>query len=93
MNAAPIRLTGVLGFATVAAALARLDKGAVDSIDLSAVSHIDSAGLALLLELKRRSSSQGDRLEIKGASTQVCELAEFFGLEPMLNLRATRPPA
>jgi anti-anti-sigma factor len=93
MSAAPIQLSGVLGFATVADALARLGSGAAGVVDLSAVSHIDSAGLALLLELKRRSVTLGERLVIRGASAQVCELADFFGLEPVLDLRSQAPAA
>jgi phospholipid transport system transporter-binding protein len=80
-------LEGELSFATVPRLLQRADSlldGGV--LDLSRVSRVDSAGLALLLELSRRSRSRGTRLGIRGMNPQILSLTGFFGLDKVLNL-------
>lgn len=58
-------------------------------LDLSAVPTMDSAGLQLLILLKREVQEQGKRLTIVGHSTAVqqildfCNLASTFG-DPMV---------
>lgn len=85
-------LDGELNFATVPAWLPRLDTlAAAGRVDLSRVSRVDSAGLALLLELRRRCQARGVELHIVGAGEQVLTLARFFGLEKILNFE--REPA
>ena len=54
-------------------------------LDLSGVSNADSAGLALLLELSRRSKAKGLHLSIRGANEQIMQLARFFGLDQILH--------
>jgi len=79
-------LEGELSFSSVPGLLQRADTlldGGV--LDLSRVSRVDSAGLALLLELSRRSQSRGTRLRIRGADPQILRLAGFFGLDNVLN--------
>ncbi|MGH8460843.1 MAG: STAS domain-containing protein [Stenotrophobium sp.] len=77
-------LSGELRFATVAAALAQA--GGADTLDLTSVTRADSAGIALLLELRRRASKRGHALRISGANSQVRGLIRFFGLENILEL-------
>lgn len=77
---------GELNFDTVTGWLERADAlVSAGQVDLSGVSRADSAGLALLLELKRRSQAAGRALRIVGANAQVLGLARFFGLEQILD--------
>ncbi len=89
MNAATVqgRLEGTLGFARVPQLLAQA-QAAVDAdgvLDLGGVSHADSAGLALLLDLSRRCKTRGQTLRIRGAQPQLLQLAHFFGLDRILH--------
>ena len=59
---------------------------AAGSLDLSGVMRVDSAGLALLLELTRRARAGKRELRITGANAQVRSLLEFFELESALTL-------
>ena len=79
-------LQGALGFAQVPRLLAQaqtLSAGGV--LDLAGVTHADSAGLALLLELSRHCKTGGGNLSIRGASPQILQLAHFFGLDQILH--------
>lgn len=88
MSAAPRMLRGALAFPTVVTILATLESEGIAEIDLAEVSHIDSAGLSLLLELARRARRSGRVLTIHRAPPQVRELAAFFGVSQMLGLGA-----
>lgn len=80
-------LSGHLGFAEVGGHLAKLDAlCAAGTVDLSAVTQVDSAGLSLLLELRRRAQRQGKELQLTNAPAQLLELARFFKLETALKL-------
>jgi phospholipid transport system transporter-binding protein len=86
-------LTGELSFGTVAAELAKLRDAAhsgagVFELDLSGVTRVDSAGLALLLELARLARAAGRELRLTGAPEQLRRLAGFFALSPLLALPA-----
>ena len=79
-------LEGEPSFASVPGLLRQAEALAGGGVlDLSRVSRVDSAGLALLLELSRRSRQRGARLVLRGADPQVLRLAAFFGLEKVLN--------
>jgi len=86
-------LSGELGFAQVPAALAAA-RAAIDQdtgsgpleLDLSGVTRVDSAGLALLLELARRARERGRELRCVRAPEQLRRLAEFFGISSLLAL-------
>lgn len=69
---------GLIGAATRLAA-----NGA---LDLSTVTRADSAGLALLLELKRRARRNGATLTLIGAPPQLLGLARFFSVSSLLDL-------
>lgn len=80
-------LSGRLGFADVGGWLGKIDAlASLDTVDLSQVQQVDSAGLALLLEMTRRAQRRGVELKIIGASAQVREMVAFFGLGKMLRL-------
>ena len=85
-----MQLSGELTFANALAALdgARAQAGAPGplELDLSRVTRVDSAGLALLLELARLARSAGRELRCTHAPEQLRRLAEFFGLSQLLAL-------
>ena len=87
---APLR--GPLTFKTAPPALdelaARLERGGALTVDLQAVDYVDSAGLALLLELTRRAKSEGATLRLTGASEQLRRLTKFFGIDALLPFAA-----
>lgn len=78
-----------LAFDTVMSDLSRLHllmRGAQAEcvcIDLSGVSHCDSAGLAFLIEAKRLCDRNGKSLKIQSAPDQVRALAEFCGVQAL----------
>lgn len=86
-------LAGELSFAQVPAALERA-RAAIESgdgpieLDLSGVTRVDSAGLALLLELARLARRRNRELRCTRAPEQLRRLADFFGLSPLLALSA-----
>jgi phospholipid transport system transporter-binding protein len=59
---------------------------AAGTLDLSAVTRIDSAGLALLLDLIRQGRRSGVPVIFSGAPPQVVGLAHFFTVAPLLGL-------
>jgi len=59
------------------------------TLDLSGISHADSAGLAFLLELTRRARAAGMPLKLIGLPPQLRSLVSFFELEPLLPLSET----
>lgn len=80
-------LEGELSFATVRGWLAQSERLlAGERLDLSAVTRIDSAGAALLLELTRRAARTGRELRFVGASPQVRGLLEFLQIDRVLPL-------
>lgn len=88
-TAANARIEGALGFSRVSAVLADSDRlVASGTLDLSAVSTIDSAGISLLLELSRRAGEAGKSLRIAGAGPQIRSLAEFFKVDTLLQFAA-----
>lgn len=84
-------LSGELTFANATRVLSGARKeveggsGPVE-LDLSAVTRVDSAGLALLLELAREAREARRELRCKRAPEQLRKLAEFFGLTSLLSL-------
>ncbi len=85
MTTAQGMLQGPLGFAQVPQLLPQAESlGAGGVLDLSGVDQVDSAGLALLLELSRRCKAKGGNLKIRGARPQVVRLAQFFGIDQIL---------
>lgn len=62
----------------------RSARAAVLRLDLSGVSEIDSAGLQLLLLLRKSAAAEGGALCITSASAAVRELLEFCNLGALL---------
>lgn len=80
-------LSGELSLPRMADWLPRIDRlASAGSLDLSGITHADSAGIALLLELRRTAQSQGRTLAFTGAPAQLRQLTEFFGLTSALSL-------
>ena len=90
MSAAPapesLALEGEICFAGVQRLLRRADElAAAGTLDLSRVTRVDSAGLALLLELNRRCHARGGKMILRGADQRLRRFARFFGLDGILN--------
>ena len=64
--------------------LVRTDPGSVFCLDLTAVSHCDSAGLALLIETKKLCVQQGKGFKLIGVPAKTQALAEFCGVHDIL---------
>lgn len=80
-------MEGELTFARMRDWLGRVDELAASGrIDLGKVTRIDSAGAALLLELKRRAHKSGRSLEFSNPSQQVRGLLEFLQVDGVLKL-------
>ena len=86
-----VALSGDLGFASASALLEQArpqvasGQGTVE-LDLGAVKRVDSAGLALLLELAREARKARREFKVTGAPEQLRRLADFFGVTPLLSL-------
>jgi anti-anti-sigma factor len=86
MSGTAEQLEGEVCFAGVPRLLKRADQlAAAGTLDLSRVTRVDSAGLALLLELNRRCRARGGKLVLRGADERLLRLARFFGLDGILH--------
>jgi len=90
----PFRLAGVASLATARALLERGSAlfGALAQVelDLSAVTHADSAGLAVLLTWLERARRGGRVLRYRGMPAQLRGIARISAVEEML--RAAEAP-
>jgi anti-sigma B factor antagonist len=87
-----LAVAGELDLATTPQVAAHLDAlepgvGAV-VLDLSAVTFLDSSGVALLLAIARRAEQEGWRLSITGTPPQAHGVLELCGLLDVLPLGA-----
>jgi len=79
-----------LTFKSVVSVREKLYKALMDDttnrfcLDLSDVTHCDSAGLALLIEAKKLCQHSNKIFEIIGISPETQSLAEFCGVESIL---------
>jgi len=55
-------------------------------LDLSEVLHVDSAGLALLLEWTRQAAASGGRLVLTHVPDQLGSVIDVSGLDRILNI-------
>jgi len=82
------RVTGDLGFETVPDLWAQSVDGPNDSadkvIDLGQVTHVDSAGLALVIEWIRHARSQGGRLTFVHVPDKLLALARISEIDGFL---------
>lgn len=88
-----LSLSGPLTYATVQGLLQSIDaktiaKHGLDTVDLSSVSRVDSAGLALLVELWRlRQESEGGEgagLRFAGLPAEIRPMLALYDLEEIL---------
>ncbi|ATG16166.1 lipid asymmetry maintenance protein MlaB [Providencia alcalifaciens] len=56
----------------------------IERIDVSALTHVDSTGLAMLVRLKGEYQSQQRHLSILGVSDNLNTLMELYGVKPLL---------
>jgi phospholipid transport system transporter-binding protein len=81
-------LSGALTFATAAQALesarVELDRNGQTTLDLSGVTHADSAGLATLLALLAHARTQGKTLTVTHTPEGLQALARVSGVENLL---------
>jgi phospholipid transport system transporter-binding protein len=81
-------LSGELTFATVPGlwrpAGQAFDQGATVRLDLSGITRVDSAGIALLIELTRAVRRGGGEIRLEHASAQLMAIAEVSGLDQVL---------
>jgi len=54
-------------------------------IDLQDVDPVDSAGVALLLEWKRRATAEGKGLRFENVTPSMASLAELYGVDELLS--------
>jgi anti-anti-sigma factor len=79
-----------LSFEKAAQWYPRLDEWTEDGqVDLAQVQQVDSAGMALLLELARRIRRKGGHLVIDNPPQQLQGLLKFFGISQLLGTGAT----
>lgn len=83
-----LALRGVLSFATAAQALhalrAAMTASAVEILDLSGVTHGDSAGLACLLAITAEASARGHPVRLVHLPAGLQVLAGVSGVEQLL---------
>lgn len=86
----PFKLTNELTFMSVVSMRADLFKMLMNDdsdtfyLDLSEVTHCDSAGLALLLEARKLCLRANKTFEVTGLSSDMLSLAEFCGVQSIL---------
>lgn len=91
-SAAPRALSGELTFDTVPAVwrdlAAWLNAGGGEiAVDLAQVTHADSAGLALLIELQRLARGRNRKLRLLGVPAQLADLIRINGLTEAFALK------
>jgi phospholipid transport system transporter-binding protein len=85
------RLSGPLTFQSVPALHREMEQrlagvGPIAALDLSAITSVDSAGLALLLEWQSRQRQRGRELTMSHAPGSLLRLAELCEAVELLNL-------
>jgi phospholipid transport system transporter-binding protein len=82
------KLIGPLGMDTCGeqakTLLAILRQPAPLELDFTEVSTVDSAALALILELRREAIIQKQTLSIRGLPDELASLAELYGIDVLL---------
>ncbi|WP_244946883.1 STAS domain-containing protein [Legionella israelensis] len=90
MNNPAYKLTTALTFETVVAVRENLFQHILSHhnnaicLDLSGVKHCDSAGLALLIDVKKFCQKHDRQLMLTGVSKETQSLAEFCGIHDLL---------
>jgi phospholipid transport system transporter-binding protein len=86
-----LAITGDLSFETVPAVLAQTEQYTARSdlpdrltIDFAAVTGVDSAAVALLLEWRRLAAARGKALEFANLPANLLALAELYGVTDLI---------
>jgi phospholipid transport system transporter-binding protein len=80
--AGPLTISNVAG---VLAASVEVPLPATGRIDLKGVEPVDSAGVAALLEWKRRALAEGVELAFENVPPTMASLAELYGVDGLLS--------
>jgi phospholipid transport system transporter-binding protein len=62
-------------------------------VDASALQAFDTSAIALLLQARRLAQTAGRNVVITGAPVKLAELARLYGVEELLSLSPSAPPA
>lgn len=84
-------LAGALTFESAASVLNSSREAALPKtgiVDLTRLSSVDSAAVAVLLAWQRRAASEGMALSFTGVPSTLAALAELYGVEELIS----RPP-
>ncbi|MFJ4677464.1 MULTISPECIES: STAS domain-containing protein [unclassified Kitasatospora] len=76
-----------------ALASAQFDAPALVTVDLAAVTFMDSAGLNLLFDARRTARHTGAVLQLARPSANVMRLLEVVGADRVFDLQPQEPPA
>jgi phospholipid transport system transporter-binding protein len=86
-----LALTGAISFETMGEVLAETARYATRpdlpdclTIDLSAITGVDSSAVALLLEWRRQAAERGKRLEYVNLPANLLALAELYGVAELI---------
>ncbi|HOB67479.1 STAS domain-containing protein [Ottowia sp.] len=63
---------------------ARAERGAQVLVDATALTRFDSSALAVLLECRRDVLHDGKRFAVRGLAPRLRELADLYGISPLL---------
>ncbi len=93
--AGEFRLSGVLSFDTAASVLKRGDAAfagaSMNSVDLSGLTHADSAGLSVLLTWVERARRDGRLLKYTALPAQLLKIARLCAVESLLAAAEAAP--
>ncbi len=84
--ALPAKVTMAEARATLAMLRERLDGTAAPQIDASALTELDSAAVAVLLECQRLAVVGGRTLTVTGAPPKLAQLAGLYGVAGLLGM-------
>jgi phospholipid transport system transporter-binding protein len=62
-------------------------------VDASALSQFDSSALAIVLECRRQALAAGKGFSVQGASGQLLQLAEVYGVATLISASPPQPAA
>jgi phospholipid transport system transporter-binding protein len=80
--AGPLTINNVAG---VLAASVGVPLPSTGRVDLKGVDPVDSAGVAILLEWKRRALAEGMQLAFENVPPTMASLAELYGVDELLS--------
>jgi phospholipid transport system transporter-binding protein len=84
--ALPAQLTMQDAPQTLAALQRWLETEPQPRLDASALQTLDTAALALLLELQRQATAAGKRLQLTGAPPKLTQLAQLYDVAELIDL-------